>query len=278
MKVFANSVQKSGTHLALRLLELLDIPRYPRWRLDPEWTRERSVGRRLVMKPPGLGEPVPIGQGVSVSSWWIARLVRRLPPQAALLGHASYSPELRSQLMRSGVKTVCIVRDPRDVVVSYAHFIMKIGKEKITRRPEHRALVALPDHRARLRTMMLGNEGTQSVPDRFRAFLGWLDQPEVCVLKFEDLVGAAGGGSDVTQRAEVERVAHQLGQHRRVDEITRIAGALWGNTATFRKGEIGQWRDEFDDELRGLARREMADVVARLGYAPDEVVTSSRRT
>jgi hypothetical protein len=230
------------------------------------------------MQPPGLGEPVPIGQGVSVSSWWVARLLRRLPAQAALLGHASYSDELRGQLLRSGVKTVCIVRDPRDVVVSYAHFIMKIGKEKITRRPEHRALVALPDHRARLKTMMLGNEGTQSVPDRFRAFLGWLDQPDVCVLKFEELVGAAGGGSDATQRREVERVARHLGQHRRPDEITRIAAALWGNTATFRKGEIGQWREEFDEELRELAQKHMTDVVARLGYAPDEVVTSRSRT
>ena len=270
MKVFANSVQKSGTHLLLRSLELLGIPRYPRWRLDPEWTRERSVGRRLIMRPPGLGEPVPIGQGVSVSSWWVARLLRRMPASSALLGHVAWSPELRDRLTRSGVRTVCIVRDPRDVVVSYAHFIMKIGKEKITRRPEHKALVALPSHRARLRIMIEGNEGTASVPDRFGAFHGWLREPDSLTVRFEDLVGAAGGGNDAAQRREVARLAEHLGERRSAEEIDAVCGALWGGTATFRKGEIGQWREEFDDELRDLARRRMGDIVAQLGYAPDD--------
>ena len=94
MKVFANSVQKSGTHLLLQLLALLGVPRYPRWRLDPEWTRERSVGKRLLMRPPGVGRPIPIGQGVDASSWWIERLAAAMPEPSSLLGHASWSPEL----------------------------------------------------------------------------------------------------------------------------------------------------------------------------------------
>ncbi len=269
MKVFANSVQKSGTHLLLRLLELLGVPRYPRWRLDPEWTRERSVGKRLLMRPPGVGEPVPIGQGVVVSSWWVARLLRRMPDSTALLGHAAWSPELDALLARNGTRTACIVRDPRDVVVSYAHFLVRIGKDKITRRPEHQALMALPDHRARMGAMIEGHGATVGVPERFRAFLGWLDRPDVLVLRFEDLVGAAGGGDDAAQRREAERLASFLGQERRADEITAACAAVWGGTATFRKGQIGQWREEFDDELRALADRAMGDLLVRLGYPGD---------
>jgi sulfotransferase family protein len=268
VKVFANSVQKSGTHLLLRLFELAGVPRYPRWRLDPEWTRERSVGKRVLMRPPGLGTAIPIGQGVDVSSWWIARLARRMPTDSALLGHASWSSRLHDLLTENGVRIACVVRDPRDVVVSYAHFLVKIGKDKITRRPEHRALLALPDHRARLVTMIRGNEGTQSVPDRFRAFLPWLSREDVLVLRFEDLVGAAGGGDDATQRREVARSLAWVGRPRTGTDLDVVCAGLWGGTATFRKGQIGQWREEFDADLSALAEREMADVIAALGYAP----------
>jgi sulfotransferase family protein len=266
VKVFANSVQKSGTHLLLQLLTLLGVPRYPRWRLDPEWTRERSVGKRLLMRPPGVGEPVPIGQGVELSSWWISRLFRRMPSPSSLLGHASWSPELAARLDALGVRTVCIVRDPRDVVVSYAHFVVKIGKDKITRRPEHRALMALPDHAARLRVMIEGNEGTASVPSRFRAFLPWRSQPGVHVLRFEDLVGGAGGGDDAVQRREVGRVAEFLGLALTDDDLAQVCRSLWGGTPTFRKGQIGEWREELTPALLELAHREMDDLLFELGY------------
>jgi hypothetical protein len=266
VKVFANSVQKSGTHLLLQLLALLGVPRYPRWRLDPEWTRERSVGKRLLMRPPGVGRPIPIGQGVDASSWWIERLAAAMPEPSSLLGHASWSPELAALLDEVGLRTICIVRDPRDVVVSYAHFVVKIGKDKITRRPEHKALMALPDHAARLRVMIEGNEGTASVPSRFRAFLPWRSQPGVLVLRFEDLVGAAGGGDDAAQRRDVARVAQFLGSPRSDDEIAHVGRSVWGGTPTFRKGQIGQWREELTPELLALAHREMDGLLVELGY------------
>lgn len=266
MKVFANSVQKSGTHLLLQLLTLLGVPRYPRWRLDPEWTRERSVGKRLLMRPPGVGRPIPIGQGIDASSWWIERLAAEMPDPSSLLGHASWSPELAGLLADVGMRTICIVRDPRDVVVSYAHFVVKIGKDKITRRPEHKALMALPDHAARLRVMIEGNEGTASVPSRFRAFLPWRSQPGVLVLRFEDLVGAAGGGEDATQRRDVVRVAEFIGATLSDADLAQVCRNVWGGTPTFRKGQIAQWREELTPALRDLAHREMDELLVELGY------------
>jgi hypothetical protein len=266
VKVFANSVQKSGTHLLLQLLTLLGVPRYPRWRLDPEWTRERSVGKRLLMRPPGVGRPVPIGQGIDVSSWWIERLAGAMPDPSSLLGHASWSPELAALLADVGLRTICIVRDPRDVVVSYAHFVVKIGKDKITRRPEHKALMALPDHAARLRVMIEGNDGTQSVPARFRAFLPWRTQAGVIVLRFEELVGGAGGGDDAVQRREVGRVAQFLDLSLSDAELAQVCRSIWGGTPTFRKGQIGEWREELTPALLELAHREMDELLVELGY------------
>src|SRR5262245_14791558 len=218
------------------------------------------------MRPPGVGRPVPIGQGIDVSSWWIERLALAMPEPSSLLGHASWSQELAVLLADVGLRTICIVRDPRDVVVSYAHFVVKIGKDKNTRRPGHKARMALPDHEARLRVMIEGNEGTASVPARFRAFLPWRAQAGVLVLRFEDLVGAPGGGDDAAQRREVLRVAQFLGLTLPDDDLAQICRSVWGGTPTFRKGQIGQWREELTPELLDLAHREMDELLVALGY------------
>jgi sulfotransferase family protein len=266
MRVFANSVQKSGTHLLLRLLALLGVPRYPRWRIDPEWTEERSVARRLLMRPPGLGNPVPIGRGVTVSSWWIERLLRRMDDPSALLGHCSHSREMSDLLLAAGVKTLCIIRDPRDVTVSYAHFVMKIGKGRILRKPEHQALLAMPDHGRRLLAMIEGHPGTPSVPDRYRAFLGWRDHPDVCFVRFEDLVGGAGGGDDDRQRGEIARVAKFLGLDADANSIETARATVFGNTSTFRKGTTGQWREEYGPEHLAAAHAAMDELLVDLEY------------
>ena len=163
-------------------------------------------------------------------------------------------------------KTVCIIRDPRDVAVSYAHFVMKIGKGKITRKPEHRALLALPDHGARLLAMIHGRPGTPSVPDRYRAFLGWREHPDVCFVRFEDLVGGAGGGDDTRQRAEIARVVEYVGLHAEEDAIEAARTTLFGNTPTFRKGTSGQWRKEYGPEHVTAAHETMDDLLVELGY------------
>lgn len=268
MRVLANSVQKSGTHLLLRLLELLGVPRYPKWRLDPEWTLERSLGKRILMRPPGVGSPVPIGRGVTVSSRWVSRLLRGMPDDHALLAHCGFSPEISALVVRAGVRTICIVRDPRDVAVSHAHFLVKIGKSKILRKPEHQALLALPDHDARILELLRGHPGTPSVGERFREFLGWRDHPDVMFVRFEDLVGGPGGGDDDLQCAQITGIAQYLGVDLPAGGVDGVRAQLFGNTATFRKGTTGQWREEFGPEHLAAAREHLSAVIAELGYPP----------
>jgi hypothetical protein len=266
MRGLANSVPKSGTHLLFRLLELLDIQRYRTWRLDPEWTLERSLSRRLRMDPRGAKEPLPIGRGVIVSAAWARRVFRAMPEDQAILGHCAYSPQVSTAVIEGGLRTICIVRDPRDVAVSHAHFIMRIGKKRITRKPEHQALVALPDNRARILAMLRGPSGKPSIAESFREFKGWHDHPDVCFVRFEDLVGARGGGDGALQRESIRRFLDFLGMSRTAEQVETICSSLFGNTGTFRKGTIGQWRQEFGPEQRAAAKETLADVLETYGY------------
>jgi len=267
VRVIANSVPKSGTHMLMRLLGLFGIPRIPKWHFDPVWTRERSWLRRICMQAPGIGTRVPIGQGVEVSSAWLRWLLRRMPDPSLLPAHVGYSGTLWELLRGEGVGAVCIVRDPRDVVVSHASFLMEQGKKKVTRRPEHRALVALPDHSARMLALLRGHPGTPSVGERFNEFLGWQRQPGVCFVRFEDLVGPAGGGKEDVQRGEIERVAAYLGLELGSEALDAVQEAVYGGTKTFRKGVAGRWREEFGPEHLEAAA-ELTPILEQLGYPP----------
>lgn len=268
MRVLSNSVPKSGSHMQVRLLELLGIPHYAKWRLDESWTEERSRFRRLRMHTPGFGQRVPLGNGQWVSSVFVRHLFRSMPEPSSLFGHAAWSERLGRIVLEEGVRTLCIVRDPRDVAVSHAHFIMKMGKKSATRLPRHKALVALPDHPARVLAMLRGHPGTPSVEERFRDFLGWRHHPDVCFLRFEDLVGPAGGGKADVQRGEIERVAAYLGLQPDAAALDEVQRRLYGGTPTFRKGVTGQWREEFGPEHREAAAG-LEPILAELGYPVD---------
>lgn len=265
MRVLSNTVPKSGSHMQMRLLELLGVPRFAKWRLDSSWAQERSFFTRLRIHTPGFGERIPLGKGVDVSSIFVRRLLRSMPDHTALFAHAEYSEALSEIVLEHGLRTLCLVRDPRDVVVSGAYFVMKLGKRNAVRLPRNQALRSLPDHDARILALLRGHPGTPSVEVRFRNFLGWKKHPDVCFLRFEDLVGPAGGGKHEVQREQIERVAAFLGLELDADALDEVQRQLYGGTKTFRKGTIGQWREEFKPEHYAAAAS-LEPILEELGY------------
>jgi hypothetical protein len=189
-----------------------------------------------------------------------------MPEGRALLGHCAWSPELAGLLEDAGLRTLCIVRDPRDVAVSHAHFLTSIGKSRITRKPEHRALLDLPDHGARLLAVLRGRPGFPSLGSRFREFAGWRDRSGAIVVRFEDLVGEAGGGDPEAQLEAIVRVARALQVPLADGDLARIRDRLYGGTSTFRRGLAGQWREEFGADHRTAAAETLSDVLRDWGY------------
>ena len=124
------------------------------------------------------------------------------------------------------MRTVYILRDPRDVAVSQMHYIKQLGNHFA-----HQGYMALPSDHERLLVSIrggeLGGRKLQSLDERYRQFLRWERE---------------GGGSAEAQRLAVEGVARQLG----VEERTMgVVEDLFGVGRTFRKGQIGGWLEEF---------------------------------
>ena len=263
-RVVANSIPKSGTHLLDRLLVLLGFEMIEGG-IRPHMVSGRFGPVRRLLR--GRGEKVKVGvvSPQQVSRRWLAGRLSRVREGAFINAHCLYTPELADLFRRQGMKTVCILRDPRDVAVSQMHHI-KQRKQHFA----HEKYMALPSDRERLMVSIRGGEmggrEIQPLGRRYGQFLSWGREGDAVMVRFEDLVGVEGGGSGEAQRLAVERVAAHLGVTVEEGTISRVRENLFGVGRTFRKGQIGGWREEFTAEHERAVEEVAGPLLAELGY------------
>lgn len=88
-----------------------------------------------------------------------------------------------------------------------------------------------------------------SFAEVYRSMLAWRDEPGCLFLRFEDLVGEAGGGSSEKQKEVMKKIALHLGvsfDHKIQAKLKEIYNP---DARTFRKGKIDAWKNSFDAEL-----------------------------
>jgi hypothetical protein len=191
-----------------------------------------------------------------ISRRWLARRLSKVPDGGFVNAHCIYTPELADLFRQEGMKTVCILRDPRDVAVSQMHYIKQLENHIA-----HQGYIALPSDHERLLVSIrggeLGGRKLQSLYERYRQFLRWERDGGAAVVKFEDLVGTKGGGSTEAQRLAVEGVASHLGV---------VEEDLFGVGRTFRKGQIGGWREEFSAEHKRAVKGVLGSLLVEWGY------------
>ncbi len=95
------------------------------------------------------------------------------------------------------------------------------------------------------------------------------NNPNALVVKFEDLVGPKGGGSLDAQKLEIRKIADYLGIKITEKEIDDIADKLFGRTITFKKGQIGQWKEEFTALQISQVKEKLDSLLIELGYESD---------
>lgn len=234
--VFCNSIPKSGTHLIERALCL-----HPRlYRALLPTIHESNVGERG-----GLPD-----------------LLQGLRPGQVLVAHLLCSAERVAAVDASGARSLLMIRDPRDIVVSTAHYAVSNPSH-----PWHSRYMREPDVAARIRLTIRG-DGTEVEPirDLLAGFMDWR-RAGAEVVRFEDLVGEAGGGTRLEQAQCLARIYEHVGVAATAAELGRIQDALFSDQSpTFRRGATGQWRSVFDADTTTLFEREAGPLLGELGY------------
>ncbi len=202
--------------------------------------------------------------------------------------HYAWTREL-SRIVRE--KNLCVVflyRDPRAHIVSKLHFIMGNPEH-----PAHRYIAGhLKTNHERLIRLIEGipvddyrqffpgedfvkpidNTGpTERLPGGingvYRAFLGWLSDSQCLPVKFEDVIGPRGGGDPARQLETIQRVMDFTGTAKADIDPEIVAASLFDEqAATFRKGTIDSWREDFCEAVNRVFMRESGRLLDVFGY------------
>lgn len=245
-KVFINSLPKSGTFLLRRLLSL--CPNF-----SSRWSHHGFVA-----KTPNLLEKLGnLHQGQYVS------------------GHLYWNSELVEVLRSTDVLTLFIIRDPRDVAVSLANYLTYKNKNHRL----HPYYQSLSSDEERLMAAITGLDNAlladgivdESIGEEVESYLPWLKEPTCLSVRFEDLIGSGGGGDDAAQFTAVCSIIEYLGLDLSKQEIERISQSLFfKDSTTFRKGQIGDWRNHFSEAHKRAFKAVAARSLSELGYEKDD--------
>ena len=183
----------------------------------------------------------------------LARRISRILPSETLGSHLHYSPEAAAALARINALHLFIYRDPRDVLVSEAHYLGEMNRWHRM----HRHFARLPGSRERLQLALDGFDSRYPECNaRLLPYAGWLQDPGTLAIRYEDLAGAG-------QEAQLARIiagfaarsTAAAGSPEALLETLKSAIAP-SKSHTFRRGGSGKWRDGLSaQEAAGLTRR-----------------------
>lgn len=191
-----------------------------------------------------------------------------LRPRDIASAHLFARPEVLVRIASPAFVPYFIFRDPRDVAVSHVFYVTDMEPDHV----HHAYYHTLPDFEARLKVSILGRpEAEVEFPDiagRFAPYLGWLDEPSVLKIHFEDLINdrpaALNGIIDhFLRRVDTVRATREL-----ILESLELS-INPKKSPTFRSGRTGEWKKYFTPEHKRIFKDVAGDLLVRLGYERD---------
>lgn len=240
-KILFFSVPKSGTHLLSKLL----------WKMT-----NRSVEW---LAPCYYGDPKPDPESLD-------------PNDRGIYLHHLFSSFDTIKDDHSGkyIK-ILLIRDPRDTLVSQVEWTGSCkGCWWWAPNKFNDMFVNLPRKQKYMTAIHYPEEKEHyGLKYFFRKALEWMEDPEVLVLRFEELVGPEGGGDAEVQKNAIRKLAAHIGYTVTEEDVDWLAEHVFGGTATFNKGQIGTWRENFTPDITKQFKNQMGQLLIDLGYEKD---------
>jgi sulfotransferase 6B1 len=229
--IIVNSLPKSGTHLLMQIAQ--ELP-------------DRRYFGSFIAQTPSLTLRMR-------SQAEIDRRIAAIVPGEVLGTHLYYTPETEAAFRKVNAIHLFIWRDPRDVLLSEAHYLTKMNRWHAM----HKSFAALPDTESRIRFSILGNGGTYpGAEERIGSYMGWLSSENCLSLRYEELVDPQ------TQLAECQRILDLYQARAQSPDPLPSADALVDainpeRSHTFNRGGIGRWRKEMSEANLALCQERL---------------------
>ncbi len=191
-----------------------------------------------------------------------------LHPRDIASAHLFARPEVLARVNTPSYIPYFIFRDPRDVVVSHVFYVTEME----TRHVHHDYYASLPDFDTRLKVSILGRlDSAVEFPDiaaRFAPYLGWLDQPSVMKIHFEDLINDRIATLNRILDPFLTRTPLRASRHLILEALESSINP--NRSPTFRSGKTGEWKKHFTAEHKKIFKDAAGDLLVRLGYEKDK--------
>ena len=117
--------------------------------------------------------------------------------------------------------------------------------------------------------MLIGHPDGFIKPSLERLLL-FAQRANVYLCRFENLVGPKGGGALEKQKEEIHSIAAFLTIPLSPEQLNYLCANLFGKSATFREGKIGSWKAAFKEEHKKLFKEVMGEHLIQLGYESND--------
>lgn len=250
MPILANSIPKSGTYLLINILKELPFIR--------DW------GNFLASTPSFTFKELTTKE--------VKQKINYFVPHELIGAHLFYDQEVNNYLKNKNIIHFFIYRDPRDIVISEAHYLTEMNRWHYL----HRYFKAQPDLESRINLSINGIDklpGNRVYPDiyqRYSRFLPWIHNEHVFAMKYEDLV--------LHKRNQIfENMYEFLKNHYKnkftlsKDYFLELAnnGASPKNSHTFRSGKTGTWKKILTTEQKKRLKDLVGNILIDLDYESD---------
>jgi len=198
------------------------------------------------------------------------RWLESLRPGDITSAHLFARSEVLARVCTPAFVPYFIFRDPRDVAVSHVFYVTDMEPSHV----HHAFYQSLHDFDARLKVSILGRPDAEiEFPDiagRFAPYLGWLDEPSVMEIHFEDLIRDRGGTLNRIIDHFLARVPLQVLSPKGADRSLLLESLELSinpsKSPTFRSGKTGEWKKHFTEEHKKIFKEVASDLLIRLGY------------
>jgi hypothetical protein len=247
--VIGNAMPKSGSHLLIQVLLGLT-------RLGP-------------FVDPGLPPLTRSAANRNLPEQTVLARLRELRPGDIAYAYLHARSPYLEELIRPGVASFFIHRDPRDIIVSQIFYATGMHTGHSMHRYYTQQLATMEQ---RIDAAIIGVQTADAqlspIAAKYAHYLGWLSQPEVLCVRFEDLI--------LDRQAALGCILDHLAargydpQPPRSAAIEALSASIAPRASgTFRKGQPGEWRQHFTEANKRNFKAATGDLLQRLGYEKD---------
>lgn len=239
-----HAIPKCGTHFIQRTIHLM--------------TNQTIINRNVMI--PKLAEACQHNQ-----------ILRTFQP---------YHPDLMNILKNTGHKLIAMVRDPRDALVSHA-FYMRTFADRPGDKTRRDFFVVGTNYdqltfEQQIDSLISGSEHSPSYLDFYLERTGWAKNRESLTIRYEDLVGDAGGGNDEIKKAVVQQIINFIHLDISEEKLQYVLDNMYVNFGentledkVFERSSIGNWRKFLSRDQIRLIKKKIGKEIIQLGYEKD---------